>query len=582
MKLWQKPAFLAILALLILSVPALNDLSRPGFYTSHDGETHAARIAMYAGALKDGQFPPRFANNFYSGLGSPIFVYIYPLPYLLGALIHFTGAGIADSFKILMALSFIFSGIFAYLWLSYLLKSSKAGFIGALFYMWSPYRFLLIYVRASLSEILAYTFVPLALYFLTRLIIERKFIFFPLSTLAIALILLSQNLVALIAMPAIGGFTLLIAILYKSYKSLILSLIAAVLGFLVSAVTYLPSIFERNYIHFDSTINQTYVNHFVTLGQLIRSPWGYGFDLPGIINDQLSFEIGIPQLLVLALSIILIIYCLIKSFKFLKGKSGFLNKENLPDTLIALFFLFVLLISVMLMIETPVTIKIWQNIKAFSIIDIPWRFLGIVAISCAFLAAYITKLIKPGFFFILLVLLILVANRNHLRINLQRDLSDTYFNTYSGTATQYNEFTPHWRETERVPDFFDPNQKAEIISGSGTLNVINQNSKFLELNAKVDTKVKILIHKFYFPGSTLTINGKKYEAFKDYEISNAGSEDLNTQQDKSGLPRITLPAGNYNIQYSYGETQLRRVADLISATTLAFLFLILFYAYAKK
>lgn len=569
MKLWLKPAFLAILALLILSVSALFDLSRPGFYTSHDGETHAARMAMYAQAIKDGQFPPRFANHFYNGLGSPIFVYIYPLPYLLGALIHFLGFSIANSFKILMGASFIFSGVFTYLWLSYLLKSPKAGFAGALFYMWSPYRFLLIYVRASISEILAYTFVPLALYFLTRLIVERKWLFFPLSALSVALILLSQNLVALIVMPVIGFYCLLIAAIHKSYKFLFLSAAAAILGLLTSAITYLPSIFERGYVHFDSTINQTYVNHFVTLAQLIKSPWGYGFDLPGTINDQLSFQIGIAQLLVTAISVPLIIY-----------KSG-KSKKSFSTTIIAIFFLAVIFISALLMVETPITIKIWQNIKAFSVIDIPWRLLGLVALACAYLAAYITKRIKPGFFLIFLVLLVLVANRNHLRINQQRDLSDTFFNNYTGTATQYNEFTPHWRETEKVPDFFDPNQKAEIISGSGKLNVVNQSSNLLTFEAKLNSRSKILIHKFYFPGATLVINGRPYQAFKDYEVSNPGSEDLNTQQDKSGLPRITLAKGNYLIKYSYGETQLRLIANFITLCSVLLL-LILTARYVKR
>lgn len=569
MKLWLKPAFLAILALLILAVPALFDLSRPGFYTSHDGETHAARLAQYAQAIKDGQFPPRFADNFYSGLGSPIFVYIYPLPYLLGALIHFLGFSIADSFKILMGTSFIFSGVFTYLWLSYLLKSPKAGFIGALFYMWSPYRFLLIYVRASISEILAYTFVPLALYFLTRLIVERKWLFLPLSALSIALILLSQNLVALIAMPVIGTYCLLIAVTRKSFKFLLLSAVAAVLGLMASAITYLPSIFERGYIHFDSTINQTYVNHFVTWAQLIKSPWGYGFDLPGTINDQLSFQIGIAQLMVTVISVPLIIYKMAKT------------KKSFGKTHIAIFFLAIIFISALLMVETPITIKIWQNIKAFSIIDIPWRFLGVIALACAYLAAYLTKLIKPGFFLIFLVLLVIVANRNHLRINQQRDLSDAFFNNYTGTATQYNEFTPHWRQTERVPEFFDPKQKAEITLGQGTIKVVNENSRTVTLDTKLDTSSKILIHKFYFPGATLTINGKVYRAFKDYEISNPGSNDLNTQQDKSGLPRITLPKGNYLIQYTYGETQLRLFADLITGVTVLLLFF-LTVLYAKR
>jgi len=49
-------------------------------------------------ALADGQFPPRFAGSFYNGIGSPIFVYIYPLPYLFGSAIHVLGFSFANSF----------------------------------------------------------------------------------------------------------------------------------------------------------------------------------------------------------------------------------------------------------------------------------------------------------------------------------------------------------------------------------------------------------------------------------------------------------------------------------------------------
>ena len=160
MRFWYNPNFLAIIALLLLSIPALKNLAIGGFYTNHDGETHTARIAAYYQAIADRQFPPRFAGNFYNGLGSPIFVYIYPLPYLLGSVIHFFGFSFTDSFEILMALGFISSALFSYLWLKEVFKSEKAAFLGSLFYVWVPYRFLLIYVRGSISELLAYTLFP--------------------------------------------------------------------------------------------------------------------------------------------------------------------------------------------------------------------------------------------------------------------------------------------------------------------------------------------------------------------------------------------------------------------------------------
>jgi hypothetical protein len=219
-KFWYNPNFLAIVALLLLSIPALKSLAIPGFYTSHDGETHTARIAAYYQALADRQLPPRFAGNFYNGLGSPIFVYIYPVPYLLGSAVHLLGFSFADSFKILMAAGFIFSAIFAYLWLKEVFKSEKAAFLGALFYAWAPYRFLLIYVRASISELLAYTFLPLLFYSLTKLKEKQSLLWISSSAISFSLVLLSQNLVAMISSFIIGGYILILSFHSKSFKYL--------------------------------------------------------------------------------------------------------------------------------------------------------------------------------------------------------------------------------------------------------------------------------------------------------------------------------------------------------------------------
>ena len=215
-RFWYNPNFLAIITLVILSIPALKSLTQSGFYTSHDGETHAARIAQYYQAITDGQLPPRFAGSFYNGLGSPIFVYIYPLPYFLGSALHALTFSFVDSFKILMAASLVFSGVFSYLWLAEILKSEKAAFLGALFYAWVPYRFLLIYVRGSLSEVLAYTFLPLVLFCLTKLSATRNLLWIASTAVATSLLLLSQNLVAAITLPTVIGYLAILSLHQKS------------------------------------------------------------------------------------------------------------------------------------------------------------------------------------------------------------------------------------------------------------------------------------------------------------------------------------------------------------------------------
>ena len=47
------------------------------------------------------------------------------MPYLLGSALHSIGLSFTDSFEVLMALTFIFSGIFSYMWLKEIWQSTE-------------------------------------------------------------------------------------------------------------------------------------------------------------------------------------------------------------------------------------------------------------------------------------------------------------------------------------------------------------------------------------------------------------------------------------------------------------------------
>ncbi|KKT31569.1 MAG: hypothetical protein UW18_C0003G0153 [Microgenomates group bacterium GW2011_GWF1_44_10] len=53
-----------------------------------DAPHHSGRVAAYYLALKQGQFPVRWAHNFDNGLGSPLFVLMYHLPYATAAFLY--------------------------------------------------------------------------------------------------------------------------------------------------------------------------------------------------------------------------------------------------------------------------------------------------------------------------------------------------------------------------------------------------------------------------------------------------------------------------------------------------------------
>lgn len=571
MKLWFKPDFLAILFICFVSLYALKDLTIPSLYTSHDGETHTARIAQYYQAILDGQIPPRFAGSFYNGFGSPIFVYIYPLPYILGSIFHTMGFTFVNSFKVIMALGFIFSGIFSYLWLKELFLNKQASFLGALFYMYSPYRLQLIYVRGSISEHLAYVFLPLVLYSITRMTRNNSSKLFALSTLGFTGIFLSQNLVALLTLPIIALYSIYLAYSVKSKTFVVKTSMSFLWALAISSFTYIPAIFERQYTRFDEIFSLVYDSHFVTLKQLIRSPWGYGFDLAGTLNDQMSFQIGLAHILMLIIGTFLFLAILFNNLITKKNMPQF--KSNHAVLFIAAYFS--IMLCVFLILETTTTRFVWDNFKLLHFIDIPWRILGLVPLFVALITAFIASRLNAGLIFLALSLAVLIANRNHIHINKALEYSDEFFLNYRGSATQLSEFTPITRNNTSAPEFNTANQPISLVNGWGEFSNISANSKNIKFSTSIiSEQAQVRINKFYFPGVNVKIYDNGSSAI-NYMTSSKGNVRLNRKEDTRGLIFIPLQKGSYDVLISFRETALRNVANLISVISILLLLLFL-------
>lgn len=527
---------LALLIICVLSFVALRSLFSASFYTSHDGINHTVRIAAYYQSLKDGQWPVRWATNFDSNFGSPIFVYSYPLPYALGAAFHLTGISFQDSFRLVMALGFIFSGIFCFLWLRNRF-SAVAALTGAVFYLWVPYHFLNIYVRAALAENFAYAFVPLVF-----LGIERKW--WKFTALTLATVLLSHNEVSALVLPLFLGW----AWINRGLRQFILSTIFA---FSISAFIYFPDLFERQNIHFDTTMNY-FRDHFVAWWQLIRSPWGYGFDFPDTIRDGISFQLGLAQILATAILGVLIA---------VKRK---MTREPA-------YFLLILLASIFLMTESPIIRNVWQILPFIkTIVDFPWRFLGLTTISFAFLTAYlVSKFRFPKVLVFFLLVAVLVANRNFIRINQAASFSDDFFANYNGTATaSSSEYIPKWRDNLQL---LGRPERLDFLFGSGEIAGVKENASELSWTVIGATLPAALrINRFYFPETTILYNGRELAKDSDWQIITTRTKQ---EFDDTGL--ILLPqAGNGSYSLRFTESPLRQVANylsLISFTGIIFL-----------
>ncbi|MBI5465110.1 hypothetical protein HY946_00680, partial [Candidatus Gottesmanbacteria bacterium] len=100
-----------ILGIIFVGLLGIKALFHPGFYTSHDGEHQVIRLYHFDQALKDGQFPPRWAGTADNGYGYPLFVFSYQSPWFIGIPLLRLGLSLTDSVKGVFIIGFVISGV---------------------------------------------------------------------------------------------------------------------------------------------------------------------------------------------------------------------------------------------------------------------------------------------------------------------------------------------------------------------------------------------------------------------------------------------------------------------------------------
>ena len=290
-----------ILLILFLGVYCSRGIFTYHFFSTHDGDHHLARSFDAIQTLSEGHFPLRWAGSLNYFCGVPIFNFFYPLFYYLIFLINFLIGDVISSLKVVYVLSFTLAPLFFYFWLKRETKNTATSLFGAILYLFVPYRFLLVFVRSS-PEFLAYTVLPIFLYFLSIFFEKVKskkrracFLGFLASLLG-AMFIVSHNLVAFLLSPILGLWFMIKVWRTKIYqqkgKFFFLDVLTAISIIGLSAFFWGPVFLEKEQTQLSRA---NYWQHFPTLKQLIRSPWGYFYSAPGVGNDGMSFSLGYAQ-----------------------------------------------------------------------------------------------------------------------------------------------------------------------------------------------------------------------------------------------------------------------------------------------
>jgi len=552
---------------------AIKSLLHPGFYTSHDGKHQIIRLMHYHQGLKDSQLPVRWAGTALKGYGYPLFVFTYRLPFWIAEVGYLIMGNLGDAIKFSFILTYLVSGITMFVFAKKLWSSKLAGFLSAVLYLWAPYRFVNIFVRASLGEAAGFVFIPLIFFGLNQLAeIRKKYTFWILllSFSLSGLILTHAITLGLWAVPILFWFTINVLLTKNKKEYCFMTALSGIISLFLTAYYWLPAMIEKKYVKISGVFSSYYKAHFVTLQQLFYSKWGYGFSMPGVKDDSMSFQVGIAQWLVILISLTLILLKLsLYVFKNTKFKKFYQRHIKFRQNFLffGTYFLMIFWFSIFLMLTF--SNGLYEFINDFFVIDIPWRFLGIAIFASSLLIGFTVKVIKNSWYKWFLIFLILFlgfyGNRNHLKVNKYVYFPDSEYWQSTETSSEYEDYAPRHFPPNRF-DQSDP----QIVTLSGNVNskILEKRSNLIRFYSEVKSdKAEIIPKLVYYPGWQIYINGQK--------------KNINQMITEDGRIRIKLDKGNHLITLVFRETNLRRFSNWLSLLSLIG-FGLIYYKYDRE
>jgi hypothetical protein len=548
---------LLVIFLLVFIIGASSwSLAQPQFFRAHD-YIHAARIIEMYRALEDGQFLARWSDNFGYGYGMPLFEFYAPLPYYVGAALHWLGFEVLTAVKLL----FLFSAIFT-TWGSYKLGRRFFGRSGAVLtaaaITLAPYRAVNLFVRGALSEAWGIMAMPWVLLGILQVVKQEKDGWKTL-TISLVVLMLSHNIMTMLFVP----LSLLFAVLFLGYRKWIvhknknseLKTMLCVSGSLLLAVGlssfYLfPALLEKDLTKVGSIFSGYfhYSHHFLYIRQFFKLNWGYEGSAWGP-DDGISFFLGWGQLIGLGLTGLLL---LIKVWKSKNWRKAIGDKKVVLSTLLGS------LLGLSLFMTILKSKPLWDALPGLSYAQFPWRFLGVGIIFLGLLVGMSASLIKKRarrYLWSLLLIVTLLLNASFFQPKEFLDDSEQFYYTDEGLIQrEMSGILPDYIPLQMAEELTPPTSLAwckQDCSNQLEILIDKSHENLIKTNFKTDQMVEFAVADF--PGWKVEIDGHPMEK----KIGSVGNI------------AVDVTAGEHLVGVRFTSSNIRFWSDLVSIFSLA-------------
>jgi len=552
--IYPKRRLSSLLLVILLSLLPVVSIFRPGTYESGDLSLHVIRTISFYNMLFTERTIPHWTPEFNAGYGDPHFLFSYFLPYFIGATLHAIGFTFLTSLKILLAGSYIFSGITMFRFIKEVVNE-RAGVVAAIFYLFAPYHLVDLHFRVTIAENLSFLFLPLILMYTRRNIIHPNFTNILFGSLSYSLLILSHQIIALAFIPIsfIYGLFIWRSSSIKSIRSFLSYFIMLLLGFAFSAFYWIPIIFEAKYTQASLAKSVTV---FPEITELLYSTWRYGFLFQGH-NGELSFIIGYMQILIVIIGVVLL---------YLKVFKESLNKH-------LTFFLLLFISSTILMLS--ISKPLWTLVPFLKYFQYSYRLLEIVSLCTAVIAGIVSVKIKNGVLLIIMcagTIGYIMRNWGNRR-NVPKIKSNEYFinelRARPDVGMYLEPSTPVWADLNKSMLRVRPAANVEIVSGSGQILKSRKTAIKREYKIKIRNNSLIKENTLYFPGWKVTDNGKEIPI--DFMNKNY-----------PGIILFHLEKGDHEISIEFKMTFDRVVGFLITIVTIIGILILIIPTRASK
>ncbi len=568
------------LALAVLATTAAIPLLRDGFPCTDDLSFHLYRAVELGSLINLGHFFPRWSPHMALGYGYPFYDFYAPLSSYGLVLLNFAGLAYPTALKLAFILVIWLAGCGAYLFVSEI-WGIPAGLAAGAAYVFAPYLAYDILFRGNLAEAAAFIWPPLVLWGLLRVGSKATEGYkgeagaLLVVALALAALVLTHNIFALITAPLFVGYTLLLAYQNRSRRVLAWAALALFLGTGLSAYFWVPALLERGLVHSDRLFVApifTWYTNFISVRDLLALP---SVEDPLLMNPSPPRAVGL-------LTVLLALPSLAAALFTIAPKR---SARPTPNTLIphttTLFFGVALLGYGLLTLA--VSAAVWRLIPPLALVQFPWRMLGPAALCAAVLVGASVAAIDHGLALrraspwastALVIGVVAVLYVGNLPWWYPRYCGSPGDPTVAGMiefelasntigTTAKGEYLP--LTARGVPDdrsLADALQlgneppRLKLPAGATMTGLSTADPLDASYRVNAEEALIAIYQQFYFPGWSVSIDGKAVSARPD---------------PATGMIAFDVPAGGHQVQLTFGLTPIRAVAAGISYLCVAVL-----------